>query len=1255
MFLRRRSWVLLLFALGAVPVVAQPVEEEFVSAPPLRLERGADVLVLLDRTPSMDRFDPQRYRLEGVQKLIHGLDASYRVGVVAFDQRAEVVIPLTPLTEAGRRQLQSALNIPSSAQEPPETNVVAGIELGQRYLVANRQAPGRRQLLLLISDAPLPKTPSAQALPPLLRDAYRVCVLNDVDLGVLVLGREAGQPEVLYQKIVDATVKWRVEDAAEIPRVFAELLPQLLGYEPRFRRLRVDRSEMFSETFAVPERTERLYLDLVTEPDSEGLVPLQASCYAPDGTAIRPRYLGPGAILYEVMRPTPGTWRVNVATARPTRLVIHRYVDQGVRLEPYFPSALLINRKAELYFGVIAPDGPIERATFSAYGRTLRLVRARIRLQEEGSTEEALLPAELQDRSPRHPAYMHYLSGWRPERPGTYRLTAELILREEERLWKLAETRQVVAVADPAALPTVALISPVDRQILDYSDGAPPQIQVVAQVVRPGQGPSSPTPLGRFLPVTVTFGEELIRTDPSGEGLALRGNVRRLHGDPAFLMEPVPMQPGVYRYPPAGTQSDGIPLVERGYYEVRLVEGSTYTLDPSRSRAILRVGRPGLSPTALGLLALGALVALGGIATYVLIETGWIGRRPTPSELAAAQPADDSLVAEADVLDFIDVLSPEVYGSPLNIPSEIVVFQNGILTDHVYLEHESILGGNYIATVRRGRCYLNDAPLSGEFDLHMGVGDTFRVGPLVAEVTGIEMPVLVLQFIIRECRNAQIVNTVTRRGVFRWTVTDPLEQRVPPQVGEKRTLSFEDLEEVILFRDEGFIQEIPPDVALYHESIGTPHARLFHHVFLDGSVGYGVEALNGPVYVNNLRVAPGEQLEEFPSGSELRMGELRFRMRWNEQPYRPVLEFVAVPERKPLPLPPTTTDLAMEEAAAAAAPAAEEGLALDELFQEEGPAPGSAEEAGDELGLEALFTEEPQGGETPAEETIPAAPTQEDEFGLDQLLAETDEEMVEAASEELEPTTSAPEPEDLDLEALLSEAGPEPPTAEEETPSPEPEPQETALQESPETQEDEDARSIFRIEELLDEAPAQEEEEAPLDSLEALLVDAEEAEEEPTEAPAPEEGTDPATGLPGPTAVEERLAADWELAAENDLPLSLVIVDMEAILQDPEDPTILQVAQALQEELGELAFVGRMDVGRFAVLLPNVPLDEATEIGGLLRNRLAELLPEQNEQVRIGVSERSESETDDPIQFVQSLQTAMEEASESGHNFVVYG
>ncbi len=143
-------------------------------------QSNADVVIALDSSGSMRQAfffgnDPWGRRRKAARKLVDRLSASDRVAIVDFDEDAEVLLPLTPLSSAdARKRAKQAIGAVDSSGG---TNLDAGLSASLDALAATR-GDGRDKHVIFLSDGQGLYTESA--FPP---ESKQGIVIHTIGLG----------------------------------------------------------------------------------------------------------------------------------------------------------------------------------------------------------------------------------------------------------------------------------------------------------------------------------------------------------------------------------------------------------------------------------------------------------------------------------------------------------------------------------------------------------------------------------------------------------------------------------------------------------------------------------------------------------------------------------------------------------------------------------------------------------------------------------------------------------------------------------------------------------------------------------------------------------------------------------------------------------------------------------------------------------------------------------------------------------------
>jgi len=1210
------AWIALLW-LGVTVAIAQTAGVP--SAIPSWTE--SDVALVLDASASMDTVDPRNRRLEAIQKVLAGLGEHDRVTFVRLTATPQALIPMTPVTDSNRPALLAAARSAVVTDPLAAGDLTRGVEEAARTIEADPRPDAMRSIIVLFSADMPPDIAEVQKEE--FRGLLETVRAARMNVYAVAVGPSARRAQALTAIIGRRSAR-AVDRGEDIGAVLSEMLVAVQGVSSATNTTQVAVGQEFEETISVPTQVEQFQVDVFSLPDVSGMVPTSVILTGPNGVRISPAYEGTDGAIFRVPSPAAGAWKYRVTVARATSVQHLIAMNSGLQVVTYYPSLARLRERTPLYFGIRAPEGAVTRSRFRIAGRVYRVVSAEVTVQEpDGALRTLSKPTT--ERSRRSPLIGEFGVDFVARKPGEHIVRAMVRVRRGEERFLIEKSETIRAVEDPGEVPLLSLRAPeggVLYSVTDSQSEGARDLEIVAQVTEQGSATPSPYMLGRFVLARVEYASSLQPSAGGGEGYDLAGErelIGSRSGGTVLLLPDMTVANTVqYTFPGRlASDSSRIFLSKPGYYRVTLMDSGAYRIDQSRGEVTLRAGRRDKSPMLVAIVAIGGfLVLLGGIF-YVLVERGAFAVLPP---VVAVAPATDVLIEE-ERFDFIDPMSDAAFLGPLVIPYEIVVYDKGILTNYTMLEHDSLVGANYVVKVLHGKTYLNGAPLDDSLDIHMMPLDKFSIGNFLTRIVGIETPVLLIQFEVENTGGYQVVNAYTEDGHSRWTLTRPASERVPPTTGSELRPDFTGFGHMLIGRDEAFCMRHPTHIPLFHPSVGEPHARLAKIVFKNGAIAYGIEAIKGNVYVNDRRLDPGESVEEFHTGTTLGIGQTKLKMTWTDaDPLHPVLEVLEAPAAEPMPLGSAGLGAAAEEAAPSASP----DQSLDDLFGEAAAAPSddSASASLDDLmGL----------GPSDEHESETAEELSDELDDIDALVAE--HEAAPASAPQAAPAPpSAPSEAVASLDDLFgapAEAAAEQPAA--------------PVAETPPASAPEVAAPASQA-----PAPSVTQETTSLDDLFAAPVPP----PQPAEtAPIPEVVAE----LLDPADAEQALTDSWTATDESDLDFSVVLVDFEQALAEPgNEGIVMQAAGAIQSQFGEAAQIGRLDSQRLIVLLPSVPEPEAVEAAEAIRAVIdASLSADAGGKVLYGVSSRSESGSDDADGFVQALQGAMQEAETAGGRAIV--
>lgn len=337
----------------------------------------ADVILLLDRSGSMVKNDPQGLTDTGPQVFVDMLDPGDRVAVVAFDTDARVLLPLTPVGDgAAARKALTEMGRPVGQWTDIKAALTAAMEqFGQP---TEERAPA----VLLLTDGK-PET-QPDGVPPGYREelAQVVSRLAGRAVPVFTVGLGAADAETLGQIATGTRAEsFAATSAAQAVEVFTEVLSRV-----KERRVMLSFTEDLApgvagpaHSFQVPPYTRLLTLSGV----ATGGVALKGT--APGGGALE---AAPGARLsrganYAVLtipNPAPGAWTVRLEGEG--RAVAQAQAESSLRLTLASPQPYSqVNRNASTDVEVVVsgdpdPQSPLELWAQAGASLAVRLTPA---------------------------------------------------------------------------------------------------------------------------------------------------------------------------------------------------------------------------------------------------------------------------------------------------------------------------------------------------------------------------------------------------------------------------------------------------------------------------------------------------------------------------------------------------------------------------------------------------------------------------------------------------------------------------------------------------------------------------------------------------------------------------------------------------------------------------------------------------------------------------------------------------------------
>ncbi len=190
-------------------------------------DAALDLVLVLDNSQATGSADPQRRLVALLDELIGGLAADARVGLMAFDDLATPLVPLTRLADGGSDQIIDALA--TLGFTAGQSNYAAGLE---RAIYELTQAPGADARLVIL----LQHSAAIDVGDPVKDQAFRrwaVEVLagkaEDAGIELWVISLGPGADPAMGSALAERTAGVSVESASagELPRAITALRQRL--------------------------------------------------------------------------------------------------------------------------------------------------------------------------------------------------------------------------------------------------------------------------------------------------------------------------------------------------------------------------------------------------------------------------------------------------------------------------------------------------------------------------------------------------------------------------------------------------------------------------------------------------------------------------------------------------------------------------------------------------------------------------------------------------------------------------------------------------------------------------------------------------------------------------------------------------------------------------------------------------------------------------------------------------------------------
>lgn len=369
---------------GLLRIAAAALAAALVLAP--RPARGAepvqaDVILLLDRSGSMVKNDPQGLTDTGPQVFVDMLDSRDRVAIIAFDSDARLLLPLTPVGDgAAARKALTGMGRPAGQWTDIKAALGAALEqLGQ-------PSADRAPAVLLFTDGKPETQPDGVPAGYHAELAQTVSRLAGRSVPVFTVGLGSADFATLNGIATGTRAEaFAAATAPQVVEVFTDVLSRV-----KERRVTLSFTEELASgvagpvhTFTVPPYTRLLTLSGV----AGGGVKLNVRTPGggPPGPGGVRASQGANYSVVTVENPAPGTWSVQLEGSG--RAVAQAQTESALRLSLEQPQPYSqVNQSAPAAVTVAVagdpdPQSPLELWVQAGAGQAVRLTREADRYQ----------------------------------------------------------------------------------------------------------------------------------------------------------------------------------------------------------------------------------------------------------------------------------------------------------------------------------------------------------------------------------------------------------------------------------------------------------------------------------------------------------------------------------------------------------------------------------------------------------------------------------------------------------------------------------------------------------------------------------------------------------------------------------------------------------------------------------------------------------------------------------------------------------
>jgi hypothetical protein len=385
-----RRYALIVALASTIAATTTHAADNGADGPRLLTRPRRDVVFVPDGLARLEQLDPDGVRESGIRKLLYGLDATDRAGLIRAGEGSQAA-ELVGITDDTREEIAGMAGLPvadGASDTPAAPGALVHALEGALDLLRQSESPGVVSSVVVLSAASFGPDEDAATSTTELAEIVASFDQAGIALYVIAIGPFADKAKALADAVPHVGRRWVVETGNGLPMVFGGLLAAIQGYggEPTTERMVPHTSDMPS--VSVLPNAEWLQVDIVSAADAMGVVPFRVFMLGPGEQFVRPVVSGVGNAFYRVRGPAPGTWGAMVMAEREVDIARYVVIDNGIRVAHYFPSAVEIGRTAPLHFRLVVTDGPVETEAFTFSGSAYSLSHGEVTITDPTGVSE---------------------------------------------------------------------------------------------------------------------------------------------------------------------------------------------------------------------------------------------------------------------------------------------------------------------------------------------------------------------------------------------------------------------------------------------------------------------------------------------------------------------------------------------------------------------------------------------------------------------------------------------------------------------------------------------------------------------------------------------------------------------------------------------------------------------------------------------------------------------------------------------------